>query len=625
MSPRSAAAQAAPLWREVLERVLTSLSHYGPVSARKRVARAVERALASMQRLEETGLLDPRHLGTLDDALEEIERASEAAGTLHDHGEASRRLEQVSGAMRRARSETLEEVVRQQAGTPRAAPREPIEEAGLRASIGVPHTHRLVRSFVKPTQDRDDIDLDEAWRALEREAADAEKGEPIDDTLVVPGGGEQASSWDSASLGLRPIARDALEDIGVMGLLRRARGRAPRHDGIAHFEQRLLDNVDALMALSYGEEAIDVLAEARRFADDAFTYDPMRAFARTFFLGCVDGADPVRAALGALRRSWPYTRDAQVEALALAPNPEVGAAMRRLCAEADPVLVRAALEVLRFRGESDFGTAAILLSHTDSGVRGAAARCLALCDERDAARGALEPALADEENRECAAVMAEALLVLDAPAALAHVRGALRDASRAARPDRADRAYLRLLSVAGSRRDAELLASWASDAPGWIRAVGWFGGASLVPLMFDRHDGTHDWRAKLMARAIQRLSGETLFDEDRGSQHYVVEPRKWPSWWKELGPPEDKRLRFGEPYDARASIAELEASGVRGDDRDNCALELAILGMHVEPHTWVARQQEALNAARTFLEQDERVRAWHRAGEWLGERLGKRR
>src|SRR5262245_7476124 len=218
----SAAAQAAPLWREVLERVLASVAHHGPLNARNRVARAVERALISMQRLEETSLLDPRHLAMLDEALGEIERAAEAAGRLNDRGEASRRLGQVSTAMRRGRSETLEEVVRAQASAPRAASTPPRAEVGMRASIGVPRVHTLVRAFVKPTPEGEDIDLDEAWRALEREAVEAEQGEPIDDTLVVPGGAEQPSSWDRAAFGLRRLARDALEDMGVMSLLRRA-------------------------------------------------------------------------------------------------------------------------------------------------------------------------------------------------------------------------------------------------------------------------------------------------------------------------------------------------------------------------------------------------------------------
>ena len=71
---------------------------------------------------------------------------------------------------------------------------------------------------------------------------------------------------------------------------------------IASFERRLLENLDALVALGQpvAARSVDVLAAAQRYAAEAVVADPMRAFARSFVLCCVEGEDTVRAAALAL-------------------------------------------------------------------------------------------------------------------------------------------------------------------------------------------------------------------------------------------------------------------------------------------------------------------------------------
>jgi hypothetical protein len=201
----------------------------------------------------------------------------------------------------------------------------------------------------------------------------------------------------------------------------------------------------------------------------------------------------------------------------------------------------------------------------------------------------------------------------------------LADARNAARPEPAERAALRLLSLAGGARDAALLASWASDAPAWVHAVGWFGATSLLDPLVERAGSITSYRARTAARAIERITGEALFEHD-GREGLV---RDLGAFWAERRDryATDQRLRFGRPYDAHASIAELERDGASGDERERCAFELAVASggrARIEPHDWILRQAEQAARSRLTLT-DERVRTWHRPGEWLGERLGKRR
>src|SRR5690606_7857246 len=86
-----------------------------------------------------------------------------------------------------------------------------------------------------------------------------------------------------------------------------------------------------------------------------------------------------------LEESPPYTYRAQEEAFAIAPNPHVASAMRRLCHDDEPRLVSLALDVLRARGEVEFGAPVPLLEHSHEEVRVSAVRALGCVGERSAA------------------------------------------------------------------------------------------------------------------------------------------------------------------------------------------------------------------------------------------------
>jgi HEAT repeat protein len=369
---------------------------------------------------------------------------------------------------------------------------------------------------------------------------------------------------DEAPEQMRRLAREYLDEIGAMGLLRQVRGSARRHAGIERFELRLLENLDALAALGHGHgDRIDVLREVEEHARAAFVPDPWRAFAAAFVLGCTAGREGVRDALCMLKSSHVDTHAAQFEALALCPNPEIDAAMCRLCDEADTRWLESALGVLIFRGTIDFGTAVVLSSHPSAGVRREAARALGRVAAKPAAIEALEHALADETNAEAAITIAESLVRLEAPSGLRWLR---------------DNACVHLLAVLGEARDRKRIAEMAAIDPDYADAVGWYGDPSLLAALVAEIDRGDDIFRRAVERAVWRVSGgRDLRELDA-----------------------QKRYRFGEPYSVEASLDELEHGDSSADERRTCALEVAVhTGIVIEPNDWVSRQRAAIEAAQS--------------------------
>src|SRR5690606_28470393 len=90
---------------------------------------------------------------------------------------------------------------------------------------------------------------------------------------------------------LASIARDCIEDIGALGLLRTVRGEGAWHAGIGRFESRLLACLDALAALGRpdGGEHLDIVAAIELHTRGRAVVDPMRVFAHAFTMACLDG------------------------------------------------------------------------------------------------------------------------------------------------------------------------------------------------------------------------------------------------------------------------------------------------------------------------------------------------
>jgi 3-oxoacyl-[acyl-carrier-protein] synthase I len=460
--------------------------------------------------------------------------------------------------------------------------REPARAAAPRAGVGVPRAYRL----------------DEHTASL---------------------AGAPATSRTAPCL--EALARECIEDVGAMGLLRIRRPAETWSTAIGGFEQRLLDNVDALFALAERHEsssteqndchALDLLALVHRYADDAFAPDPARAFAGTFVACCVDGTSSVEDAVAALRRAPVETYPAHRDALVLAPNPAVSPAMHELCTDESAQLIRLALQVMARRGEGDHARALALLGHRHAGVREAAARCLAVSAVEGAAAG-LESALVREPDEAAGLAIAQALVQQHAARGLAFVRARL--SADGALSARWRGAYLRTLALGGDASDRRLLSHALRSGLAGVISAGWYGHPAMVDELVALLDGGASGdMAAAASHSLRRIVGDpSPVVAAPADPTRVVDPDQWREyWWKrrsESGAAD--KLRFGAPYTPRATIAELSRPSMLTLDRASCALEL---GFGLGPtcpfrvHDWLSNQMACLAALDAALDSECRV------------------
>jgi hypothetical protein len=628
--PLFEARNEAVVAREVLEGLLLSLAELprsvdpGPISA------AIEKLMTGLAVWAETDLHHPEiHLRLA--ALREGVVATSALFTAIEGSpsalRAVRSLEGIAGAIGRATEQTVDAVVAAQDQLrrgPRAA--EAPRERPFRASEGTPTLQLLARARVAPvlalppSNDQDDEDaLDRPPRAIAETASDP---------------GELAQ--------IQRLARDAMADLGIFENLRHRNADEP-WTSVAGFEQRLLDNVDALLSLEVVEAGATrtpgALAQLIREATDTSFPDPGRAFAATFALGCVQGEDVVDVLLMALRQADAVTLAAHATALTLAPSPAIEVGVRRLLRQGEPRLLALALSVLRERRAATFADAAVLLNHPDVAVAGAAARALGVVPEDRAAIDALEALFAEDPEDEVAAAIAESLLLHDAPVGLTIVRErlgeSLADPASATLSEEFPR-WRRLQAIGGTALDAATAIAAFARAPIDPSPLGWLGHVDAVPVLVAAvieeiaRQGSWLTRTELetaLIEAIHRITGAPMLTPARlGVAAGRFEEEAFTAWWKEHGPRfvPHARHRFGQPYTLAQSLAELEDEATPIEARELAALEIAIaLGPTALLRTedWVARQASELEALRARVAASEGL---HARGEFPGHRLGAR-
>ncbi len=650
-----AAQREAELLRELLEEALLDRVR-SPGRIRPRALAAVDEAVRAATALALAGVGDTDRLEKLDRAIRDGDGAGAA---IRGWGGAFVRSAEAVKAATRALAERRGEVIDQR-GAIEDEPTDPgagggggarAEEAPFQAGVGEPVLHRITRAPID----------------LVRVIASAEVLAEIPDHRAAPGPGEilalaaelersEGEDDDDAPaprepplreplLGLRRLSRSALEQIGSLGELRSARAGERWTPALLGFEGRLLAAMDALAALGAPFEnerddggwetlRLDIAREAIDHAGDAFTIDPMRAFASAFVLGNLEGDDAARAAVLALARSHRETHEAQAEALALAPSPALGPALARLALRGQPHVARTALGVLRARKEAPFGHCAVLLQHPDSGVRGAAARCLGLVPERGPAIAALTPLAESDPSPVVAAAATESLLLLDAPLGLEIARARL-DAALAQGPLETG-PWLRLVGIAGGADDCALLLRALGAGSAAAAPLGWLGHTGAVEPLLDALTRAEEQGDQALAeaadRALRRLLGElptrAAGQEQAGATGEALAWRaRWMTLSREL--PERKKVRRGELFSPQASLDELARDDVPVEVREACALELGLLsgGEWVEVSGWITRQRRQLAAlaARFAATGSALAPKLHAPGEWVADRLGRRR
>lgn len=632
--------------RDVLEGVLLRLSALPAKVDRGPIQAALAGALSTLGRLERSGLDELGHL----DLLRAAHAALGAARALTSAAEAmgggaqdlSKSVLDVENAIGGAIEPTITLIVSRQDRMLRRG-KEPEPEkpktVPFRVCGGAPHLftlareplppllqtagHATTRGAPRPATTRDATDGDES----NTESAPFNEERPGE----APFGSEEALlpahpsarhllAADSEAAGIGRLLRDVMEEVGSLGMLRSPKGPPVAWGiGLQGFEERLLADVDAFMALAEpanGEPpAIDAIGELVDWAGDAMVPDPVRAFSRTFLLGCIAGEDTARAAVLALRRSHPITHDAERDALALCPHPQVARELSRVFAEETPELLRLSLDVLRRRREVSFEAVAPLLSHPNAHVREAAARALSAATAPEAALRLLEEHAASEEDDAALLATAEALLVLGSRKGLAVVRDKLEEEAQLAgslpRPVRA--AASRLLAVSGGRADGALLCRLLRHEPAAALALGWYGDASTVPLLLGQltevsgYPKLHAF-ARALAAALHRVTGLGRPPGDDGrTSLYTVEPPLDPAFWRAAWEGASERFtrpvryRFGRAFSPLAVIAEAETNEVATDVQRELLLELSILSRgasRADPDGWIADRRLALAELR---------------------------
>jgi hypothetical protein len=637
------ALEVARAGRDVLERVLLRLSHLPAKVDRGPVQASLAASLTALGKLERSSIDDLDHLELLRAAIAAVERAHGTLTAAEALGSGSPSLSKsvldVSNAITAVLEPTIALVVERQDHLLRRrleAPPDKPRAVPFRVCAGVPRLFTLERDplplLVRSApiaaeededdeeEDRDDEDDedDDTPPPIEREALFGAE----DALSPVAAGGAELYPPGAWVRGLSRLNRDVMEEIGSLGMLRSPQGPpAAWAVGLAPFEERLLKDVDAFMALAEptppeaGDAPFSAIGELIAWAGDAMIPDPVRAFARTFLLGCIAGEDTARAAVMALRQSHPLTHEAERDALALAPHPGLAPLLERACSEETPQLVRLAVTVLRRRRQASFEAVAPLLSHPHAGVREAAARCLAVTPAPEAALRLLEAHAATEEDDAALLAAAEALLVLGSRKGLAVVRERLEEeaAFEGSLPKPARLEALRLLSLAGGRADGALLGRVLRHDAAAALALGWHGDAAAVPLLIGQLTeaagipARHGF-ARAIASALHRITGLGRPPNDEGRAPLpVIEPpvdavfwsAQWETHHEKFAKPQ--RYRFGRPFSPIAVITEAATPESPTDVHRELCLELSILSRgasRAEPQDWVAAQLLALSEMR---------------------------
>ena len=468
----------------------------------------------------------------------------------------------------------------------------------FRASVGAPAVHRIVGAG--------DGDGD-------GDAAAAAPPPPPPPPLT-----------DALRVQMRRMARDCMEDIAIFGDLWRQRQDEPASVA-AGLEQRVLDNLDAVMALVRRRPAPEAVKELLRAADEITFPDRGRGFAVALVLGSLEGEEGAQAAISAMRRAHPGTLLSWDIALRLGSSPALPGAMARLLRSERTPLVRLALEVLRARRAADFEALAPLLLHADARVRAAAARCAASALAPEIARPLLEGRLDDSEEP-VALAAAESLLLLGpgpgASAGVAWLRARLAEDPAALTPaTRELRAQAaRLLAITGGEGDLPLLLAVVGNDPRAADLLGWYGHPGAIPSLLDLLDhvsraiASHEpvRGAELaVARALHRITGAPP----------ATDVATWRATLDASGRDLSARarLRFGEPYTPAATLRELERDDTPLRIRREAALEAAVcFGLHrrVDVDGWTALQRTALASLRASLERESGELPPHPPGAW---------
>jgi hypothetical protein len=509
----------------------------------------------------------------------------------------------------------------------------------FRASVGEPQLHALPRGRFAPPliigtpEDAPDSEKKEApkkpttfeeLRAFAATHRVAKEAEPPPEPPPEPAR-PWAESIDEGEA-QRTIARDLLEDIGSLSLLR-VPGEGESWLAQSAFEQRMLDALDAFA--SFGGV---VLPMVTLYHAEAPSPDPARAFAVAFVLGCVQGSDTVDVAIATLRGAPIEEYPGFLEGFALASNPAIDSAASELLGHTRPAIAKLAVELLDRRGTFPEGWIESLFARSDIALAAAALRVLARSGSRLDAIAVAEPWAHPDAPPEIFAAACETLL------RRGHSRA--RDILRSQLEGPHALVAQSLFCIAAPPGDAPYLCELALRAPSLalVSGLGRYGHVSTIdPLI--RLVGHEDEALGLAAAwSLERITGAGLFEiveepwdaaraNDPAFAGKPVPMRKvkkpvrdveaWRSWQRDRGKALDplRKYRGGKLFQPSMIVDELEAESTPASARTEALREFRIAtgsDTRFSTSDWVSRQRALLPILR-----DDARKTHGDAGAWF--------
>lgn len=402
---------------------------------------------------------------------------------------------------------------------------------------------------------------------------------------------------------LRVLCRDVLDELASLASLRVPNETDPWTIG-ATFEERLLQMLDAAMAMSRGSVRTDMVYAARKRAEASPIADPWRWFVPAFLLACTAGNPALDALREILLEAPRGVQRGLVDALCLGSNPSCTSIADSLFDEDDrPDLLAIALDVAARRGSSCPNAIIALLEHPDPRIVERAIHAAVRVVDRPRTAEALLPLL----DREELVLQAASGLTLVAP----HVgANALRDAMRKhlefAQPNESDEPLLpaaETLAALGQAQDESLLLIIAERMDRAIVALSIHGLRSEMNWLLAKclRDDTPLDRKESCVRALERITG--IFEEDDPSPGGRMRERaRFLELVREFVRVNDAaRLRRGKPFHASAILEELSESRTAKHIRRGLLAEAILLGaprIGTDLEGWIALQEEWLRAAK---------------------------
>ncbi|AGC48153.1 hypothetical protein MYSTI_06880 [Myxococcus stipitatus DSM 14675] len=412
-------------------------------------------------------------------------------------------------------------------------------------------------------------------------------------------------------------ARTCLEDLGMFGLLRRARPLTTWRNS-ERTEQRLLRRVDAIIACG-----VQVLPRLVKVLEERPEPDVELTWAHVFLFCSQAGNDSLDQALRIIRTvdlREPRMAEAVADALALAPHPGIERAVRPWLSAEQAAQRAVGLRILSRRR-------ALLAADVERGLGDSELDVVRAASQGlGAAQGSVPPEVLDtalrHEDEEVVRAALEGALLRRSTLGLERARSLTRNG----RGGFADAAMFLAVATDASGAEDFRAAMAAHPAPAVLSALGWLGDVSFVEMLLEHLAGKEAATQVAALGALQRLTGASLTDQapppeySREEQPFLcpfVEPQPvaelsekaslWSAWWAKHGrnAKSGTRYRFGHPWSPKTSLWELESPTSVPAPRRWVHVELAVRtggDIPLEREDFVVRQLRQLEAWKAHVE-----------------------